>query len=61
TAAYAMGKHVPDSNLFPTVRTRSTTTKGPMTTRVSVNRTRMSTYLPTDRPYVYGRLHRTAT
>ncbi|XTI93143.1 hypothetical protein V2W45_1319715 [Cenococcum geophilum] len=27
TAAYAIGKHVPGSNLFPTVRTRSTTTK----------------------------------
>ena len=77
TAAYAMGKHVPGDNLYPTVRLadrqrqrslrmyasnaytyqcvdRVTTTT--RRTRISVDDRR-----PTDRPYVYGRLHRTAT
>ena len=40
-AAYAMGKHVPGGNLFPTVRTQSTTTKVP--TDVRVDRVYLST------------------
>ena len=62
TAAYAMGKHVPSGNLFPTVRSRRpticdiyrptdrltdrTNSSTDRETRISVNQTRM----PTDRP-----------
>ena len=66
TAAYAMGKHVPNGNLFPTVRSRRPTERRVYlsTERVrtptdqSIDRT--TTLQPTVRLSI-GRLHRTAT
>ncbi|XTI82476.1 hypothetical protein V2W45_1353629, partial [Cenococcum geophilum] len=46
TAAYAMGKHVPSSNLFPTVRTRRPTEQR---VHLLTERVCLPTYLPIDR------------